>query len=107
MKNNNAMNAARRKRKNAKRGQRREATERYKKRLRKKIECGRYPGPGYIEHDWVDGKFIPIGNHVKHYSHSRRTSYYKRISNRKVRRTKERYIGGSYKKIFEYWWNVV
>ena len=107
MKDSNDINAMRRKEKNMKRRQRLIASKRQEKRLREKIEYGRYPGTGYFEHGWVDGKWVPVGDHVKHYSNSRRTRYYKRVANRKVRRTKDRYTGGEYKKVFEYWWKVV
>ena len=36
------------------------------------------------------------------------TTYFKRISNRKIRREKGfLYNGNAYRKVFDYWWNVV
>lgn len=32
--------------------------------------------------------------------------YYKRYSNRVVRRTKEIYKGNQYRKVFDYWWTI-
>lgn len=76
--------------------------------------CNFYPSPvTYTDEVWVKGygyvenpkpyyKRLYRGNH-KH----NRYKYYKKYANRCVRRYKgELHSGGSYKKVFDYWWTV-
>ena len=32
--------------------------------------------------------------------------YYKRVSNKRLRRTEDRYKGNQYRKVFDYWWTL-
>ena len=76
--------------------------------------CNFYPSPvTYTDEIWVKGcryvenpkpyyKRLYRGNHK-----SNRYSWYKKYANRCVRRYKgELHSGGSYKKVFDYWWSV-
>ena len=40
----------------------------------------------------------------KHSGQQNVTTYYKRVSNKRLRRTEDRYKGNQYRKVFDYWW---
>lgn len=65
------------------------------------------PFAGYVECDWVDDKFQPVGNHIKFPKNSNAQRYYKNQSNRRVRRYKGSLPNGNgYRKLYEYWWTL-
>lgn len=78
------------------------------KRLRKIInECTRYryaPHIGYIDWDYVDGVWQPVGKYIKYPKNSVKQKFLKRQSNRKVRRSDISTKGNGYRKCSEYWW---
>lgn len=78
------------------------------KRKRNIIDCGGYkPMIGYIEYDFVNGKWEQVGNHIKYPRNSNRQRYLKRQSNKKVRRhVGEIPNGNAYRKLFDYWWEL-
>lgn len=43
---------------------------------------------------------------IRHYASSKITTYYKKVSNRKIRRTKEIYKRNQCHKLFDYWWTI-
>lgn len=69
----------------------------------------------YIDHacwvDWeeVDGKWMPVGKYIKYPHDSEVRRYFKKYSNKKVRRAKYDDIpmkGNNYRKQFDYWWTL-
>ena len=88
---------------------------RYKKKLERQAkEIEYYPGPAYwVDERWVDGEYVPLEKPYarKNYksSHAQRFSYYKKYSNRKVRRDKMTHFskGNGVHKIFDYWYTVL
>lgn len=85
--------------KNSARAQRRRLTRRHNARLRLIAEIdGNYPGP-YISDR--KGRVINPGR-------GRISKYLKKQSNRKIRRYKNRrFHGGNYRKLFDYWWELI
>lgn len=72
----------------------------YKKKLRKlRNEARHYPVPVYER----NGRLVRIwkGSHVHN-----RYWFYKRESNRFIRRTSVILHHGQYRKLYDYWWNV-
>ena len=76
-------------------------------RLRKILTYGYHPEAGYVNWDWVDGIFQPVGNHIKYPKNSNRQVYWKTHSNRVVRRYRG-YLpkGNGYRKLFEYMYTI-
>ena len=92
-----------------------ESTQRKKKRMEHMARtCTSYPGPAeIIEEVYVDGELVPVRKpyvrKIYRSSHAQRYSYYKKYSNRAVRRySKKSYIGNgnSYRRIFDYQWEI-
>lgn len=86
----------------------RRAMNRHKdNRLRKILTYGYHPEAGYVDWDWVDGVFQPVGNHIKYPKNSNRQVYWKTHSNRVVRRYRG-YLpkGNGYRKLFEYMYTI-
>ena len=59
--------------------------------------------------DWgeVDGVWIPVGKYIKYPHDSEMRRYFKKYSNKRVRRAKYTDIpvkGNSYRRQFDYWW---
>jgi len=87
----------------------------YQQHLKKLNRIAYYPTPVmYIEENWDKKlrKYIPLdkpyykrcyrGNHD-----GSRYKFYKRYANKNVRRYQgELHNGGSYKKVYDYWWSV-
>lgn len=81
-----------------------------KQKFKNKKEIGTYSfyGP-WVDWDEVDGKWMPVGKYIKYPNDSEARSYFKKYSNRKVRRTKYDDIqtkGNSYRRQFDYWWTL-
>lgn len=77
-------------------------------RLRSIIASGGYkPMIGFIDYGLVDGVWQEVGNHIKYPRNSNYQRYLKQQSNKRVRRYKaEIPKGNSYRKLFEYWWEL-
>ena len=69
----------------------------------------------YVHHacwvDWneVDGKWMPVGKYIKYPNDSEARTYFKKYSNRKVRRANYDVIpmkGNGYRRQFDYWWTL-
>lgn len=77
---------------------------------RKKLILSRnyyYPFGGYIDMDTIDGKLQIVGTHIKYPQNSNQQKYYKRLSNRIVRRNNDIPAkGNGYRKCFDYWWTL-
>lgn len=62
---------------------------------------------GYTDWGWKDGIYQPVGNHMSYPKNSHRQKYWKRYSNKQVRRHVGRLSDGSqYKRLFDYAWEV-
>lgn len=86
---------------------RREMTRLKEKRLRQIITtCGYNPSAGYIDYDYVDGVWQPVGKYIKYPKSSKRQKFYKKYSNRIVRRSSLPTKGNGYRRHFDYWWEI-
>ena len=65
----------------------------------------RVPRAGYVECDWIDGVWKPVGEYIKRPKNSNRQKYLKRQSRRLVRRSEPFPNGNSYRKCMEYRWH--
>lgn len=75
------------------------------KRLRKIVTLRSYnPARGYVDWDFVNGDWQPVGKYVKYMKNSNTQKYLKRRSNRIVRRSDIPLKGNGYRKCFDYWW---
>ena len=81
---------------------------RKEKRLRKIIEYGGYnPYRGYIDYDFVDGRWQPTGKYIKYMQNSRLRVYFKKQTAKRVRR--QPCITGKgnyYRRVFDFWWEL-
>lgn len=78
----------------------------YHKKMMKRLG-GKYVTMGpYIESDWVDGVFKPVGSYIKYPKNSKLKRTWKNHSNRVVRKRKELFKGNQYRKCFDYWWTI-
>lgn len=62
---------------------------------------------GYVDWDYVDGIWSPVGKYVKYSKNSNRQKFWKRYSNKIIR--KGAIIGsgkGGYKRCFDYKWEI-
>lgn len=88
------------------RAYRRRMTRKKEKRRRWLIrECS--STGGYIAWGWIDGNYVEVGTHVQFSKNSNAKRYWKRQSNKKIRRYKENIPHGChYKKLFPYLWKI-
>lgn len=88
----------------------------YRRRMRRKKNkrrrdiiktCGYHPPAGWLDYEWVGGVYTDIGTHIKYPRDSNAQRFLKRESNKKVRRYKgDIHKGNSYRKLFDYWWEL-
>ena len=92
-----------------------ESTQRKKKKLERMARtCKSYPGPAeIIDERYVDGELVkidkPYVRKIYKSSNAHRFSYFKRYSNKAVRRySKKAFVcsGNSYRKVFDYKWEI-
>lgn len=95
-------------------GKRKTGSAYRRKMARQKFEKKKKIGT-YVYHacwvDWneVDGKWMPVGKYIKYPNDSEARNYFKRYSNRKVRRMNYDDIptkGNGYRRQFDYWWTL-
>lgn len=56
---------------------------------------------------YVDGEYVMIGSHIDYPQNSKAKTFFKRVSNKKVRRHKGILPKGNcYRKVFDYWWTL-
>lgn len=71
------------------------------------LNYGYKPYAGWVDWDWVDGVWQQTGDHIKYPKNSKKQAFYKRYTNKKVRRYKgEIPKGNQYRKHFDYWWTL-
>lgn len=61
---------------------------------------------GYVDWVYVHGVQVFVGNHIQYPRDSRRQKYLKNQSDRRLRRQKEAYQYGQYRRCYEYWWSL-
>lgn len=61
---------------------------------------------GYMDWIMVNGHRQFVGKYVKYRRDSRAQQYWKRHSNKVIRRSNEVCQGGAYRKCFDYWWTL-
>ena len=64
------------------------------------------PTVGYVDWDYEDGQFKQVGKYIKYPKNSNAERYWKRHSNRVIRRRNELYQRNQYRKCFDYWWTL-
>lgn len=64
------------------------------------------PGIGWTEWGEKDGVWQPIGEYVRLPRGSEKEKFFKRHSNKIVRRSKGNYSGNQYRRLFDYWWTI-
>lgn len=68
--------------------------------------CGYNPSVGYVDCDVQDGIWVWTGNYIKYPKNSNAKQYWKRHSNKIVRKRNEAFRGNQYRKCFDYWWTL-
>lgn len=98
--------------KSSKRNEGRRKTGRaYRRKMRRKTIQKYRNGNGWIygphlRGHWEGDKFV-LGSYVKHPQNSSNKAFFKRVSNKKVRRSNGVPAkGNGYRKIFDYWWTI-
>ncbi len=77
-------------------------------RLRRIIEYGGYnPYPGYVDHEFVDGRWQPTGKYIKYMHNNHLRVYFKKQTAKRMRRhpciTGK---GNYYRRVFDFWWEL-
>jgi hypothetical protein len=86
---------------------RRELRCRKNARLLRIISRGYMPHAGYVDWDFVDGKYTCIGKHIKYPKNSNCQRWMKRETSRKIRNCKYAPKKGNYyRRLFDYWWTL-
>ena len=86
---------------------RRRIKELKKKRLMQIINTGGYnPARGYVDWGLVNGQWKPVGKYIKYPKSSCLQKFYKRHSNKIIRKIELPKKGNAYRKHFEYWWTL-
>jgi len=90
------------------RGYRRAINRKKKNKLLRTISyCGYKGGVPYIRRNWEDGIWYSLGNHIQYPNNSNAKVYWKKFSNKAVRREgKALPKGNVYRKIFDYKWKI-
>ena len=81
-----------------------------RQKFEKKKRIGTYHIHGcWVDWDEVDGKWMPVGKYLKYPHDSEMRNYFKKYSNKKVRRAKNNDVstkGNNYRRQFDYWWTL-
>ena len=81
-----------------------------RQKFKKKKEIGVYVDHAcWVDWDEVDGQWMPVGKYIKYPKDSEMRRYFKKYSNKKVRRAKYDDIstkGNNYRRQFDYWWTL-
>lgn len=89
----------------------RRAYRRHKKRQKIKrlmdIDNHTYIGTLWFEWGFDEmGRWMRIGTYPKRRKNSKKQRFYKRYSNRIIRKSRADYQNGDYRKAFDYWWTI-
>jgi len=86
---------------------RRYQTRKKRNDLMRILGYGFKPYVGHVNGSWIDGVWQQTGTYVKRSKSSEMRQFYKRYTNKKVRRCKEAFSkGNQYRKCFDYWWTL-
>lgn len=93
---------------------RRKTGSRYRREMkRRKFErykelgwFSRGAGMGYVDWEYVNGRLLPVGRYFRYPKDSHRQRFYKRHSNKRVRKTAVPLNGSGYKRCFDYRWEI-
>lgn len=83
-----------------------------RQKFEKKVELGRYVRAcsiGYPEYDHVRGphsRMEPTGKYLRYPKNSKSQKYWKRYSNKLIRRRGDAIQNGQYRRLFDYWWEI-
>lgn len=81
--------------------------KRQKTKRLKDISSHKYVGTFWFEWGLDDaGHYVQVGTYPKRQKSSRRQRFYKKHSNRIIRRGETAYQNGDYRKAFDYWWTI-
>ena len=76
-----------------------------KDRLMEIITRGRHnSAAGYVDCDFVDGEWKPVGKYIKYPRNSNKQRFFKRYSSKRVRRRDLPFKGNGYRRYCDYWW---
>ena len=65
------------------------------------------PHVGYVDWDYVDGRWIPVGKYIKYPKNSNKQQWLKRAASRKTRACADLpHKGNTYRRLFEHWWEM-
>ena len=87
----------------------------YRRKMKKKKDIrlrniittvGYAPFAGYIDCDNINGRWEITGKYIKYCKNSNRQRFYKKHSNRIVRKSDVPHKGNGYRKYFDYWWEM-
>ena len=69
---------------------------------------GYNPKVGWVEHEYIDGVNVPVGNHLKKMHNSKTQKDIKKRTSRKIRRTNFETAskGNGYRRVVDYWWEM-
>lgn len=71
------------------------------------IENHTYIGTLWFNWDFDEvGNWVRVGTYPKHKKRSNTQQFYKKHSNRIIRKSKVLYQNGDYRKAFDYWWTI-
>lgn len=76
------------------------------KRVKIISKCGYNPAVGRVDWEWENETVRPTGRYIKYPRNSNAQKYFKRHSNKIIRRKKVAYNGNQYRKVFDYWWTL-
>ncbi|MDD5022279.1 MAG: hypothetical protein PHR82_09165 [Endomicrobiaceae bacterium] len=64
------------------------------------------PHAGYVDWDFVDGKYVQVGKYIKYPKNSNCQRWMKKYTNKIVRHSHIPLRGNGYRKTFDYWWEM-
>ena len=75
--------------------------------LFKIVTDGYRPHAGYVDWSEVDGKWMPTGKYIKYPKNSNCQRWWKKYSNKIVRKNMNLpQKGNRYRRVFDYWWTL-
>lgn len=86
---------------------RRKMRKKHLQKYRDRHKFTRIFGAPYPNYGYVDGEYVMIGNYVNYPRSSSNKVFFKRVSNKKVRRYNGNLQKGNvHRKLFDYWWTL-
>lgn len=90
------------------RAYRRKMHRRHLQKFRDRSDYSRICVVPYPNYGYVDDEYVMIGSHICYPQNSKNKTYFKRMSNKKIRRSKFDLPqkGNGHHKLFDYWWTL-